>query len=83
MAEQDTIITIVIVCFSYALIPQVYQGFKNKKGYISLQTSGITAIGMYILAIVYYTLGLIFSATISIITATIWTTLFVQKIIYK
>jgi len=83
MVWQDVIITIVIILFSYALVPQIYQGFKEKKGFINLQTSMITAIGMYSLAVIYLTLNLYFSSIISEITAILWTTLFFQKIIYK
>jgi len=83
MVWQDTAITIIIVAFSYALLPQVIKGFKEKRGLISLQTSIITGTGMYILSGIYLTLGLYFSATIGVITGALWTTLFIQKIIYK
>jgi len=80
---QDYIITITIIAFSYALIPQVYQGFKKKRGYINLQTSGITALGMFTLTYVYLTLNLNFSSLISFINALLWSILFIQKLIYK
>jgi len=71
------------MAFGYALLPQIYQGFKQKKGLINLQISLITAVGMYILTFVYITLELYFSATISFVTGIIWIILFAQKIIYK
>jgi len=83
MIWQDAVITIIMIAFSYALIPQVYQGFKQKKGFINLQTSIITSLGMYILTFTYITLELYFSATMGLINAILWTTLFFQKIIYK
>ena len=83
MIWQDTTIAIVIIAFSYALLPQVYQGFKQKKGLINLQTSTITALGMYILSFVYFTLELYFSTIMSLITGTLWAILFFQKIAYK
>ena len=83
MVWQDIVITITIMAFSYALIPQIYQGFKQKKGLINLQTSSITAIGMYILTAIYLTLNLYFSAIIGEITAILWTILFFQKVKYK
>jgi len=83
MIWQDIIITIIMMAFSYALLPQIYQGFKKRKGFINLQTAGITFIGMYILTYVYFTLGLIFSTFIAFITGTFWLILFIQKIIYK
>ncbi len=35
----------IMVLFSYALISQVYLGFKEKKGFINIQTSLITSEG--------------------------------------
>jgi hypothetical protein len=83
MVWQDIIISIVIVAFGYALIPQIIDGFKNRKSHINLQTSLITSTGMYILTFIYFTLGLYFSTAIAFITGTLWVTLFLQKIIYK
>ncbi len=80
---QDYIITLSVLAFSYALIPQIYQGFKKKKGYINLQTSAITAIGMYVLTFTYFTLELYFSTIMVFITGTLWGVLFIQKILYK
>ena len=83
MVWQDIIITIVIISFSYALLPQIYQGFKKKKGFINLQTSGITGLGMYVLTFVYFTLELYFSTFMVFIGGILWSILFIQKIIYK
>jgi len=80
---QDIIITITILAFSYALIPQVVEGFRNNKGSINLQTSLITSIGMFVLSVVYATLGLYFSTIVALLTGGLWTTLFFQKIFYK
>lgn len=80
---QDYVITIAIIAFSYALVPQIYQGFKKKRGYINLQTSGITTIGMYALTYAYFTLGLYFSTIMVFINGTLWLILFIQKLIYK
>jgi hypothetical protein len=77
------IIFIASFLFSYALIPQVYVGFKKKKGYINLQTSIINSIGMYAVAVCFFTLNLLFSAILAITTATLWGVLAFQKIIYK
>ena len=83
MSWQDITITGIIISFSYALIPQIYNGFKEKKGLINFQTSLITSIGMYLLSIIYFTMDLYFSTIISLITGIFWTILFIQKIIYK
>lgn len=83
MAWQDITITICILAFSYALIPQIVKGFKNKKSLIATQTSLITSIGMFAIAITYITLNLTFSAIIALLTGALWATLFIQNIIYK
>jgi len=83
MPWQDIVITIIIISFSYALIPQIYKGFKEKRGLINLQTSMITGFGMYLISMIYFTLNLYFSAIIGIITGMFWTILFLQKLIYK
>ena len=82
MSWQDIVITICMILFSYALVPQIYQGFKQKKGFINFQTSLITATGMYVLTITYFTLNLTFSTMMGFITGTLWAILLFQKIIY-
>lgn len=83
MVWQDIVITLCLIAFSYALIPQVYQGFKQRKGFINIQTSLITSIGMYTLTFVYFTLNLNFSTIIAFVTGTLWLILFIQGVIYK
>jgi hypothetical protein len=83
MVWQDITITICILFFSCALIPQIYQGFRKKEGSITLQTSLITFVGMYVLSFTYLTLKLYFSTIVGIITGTLWLTLFIQGIIYE
>ena len=83
MIWQDYIVTIIMIALSYALLPQIIQGFKQKRSEINIQTSIINVIGLYTLASIYITLGLFFSSSITFITATCWLILFIQKIIYK
>ncbi len=83
MAWQDIIIGFAIVALGYALVPQVYKGFKDKRKMMHIQTTTITTIGMYTLAITYLTLDLIFSSIVTFITGTLWLLLFIQTIIYK
>lgn len=83
MVWQDIVITIVIIFFSYALIPQIIKGFKEKRKLIAFQTTSITSLGMFIISITYLTLDLLFSSIIAFITAIFWAILFIQGIIYK
>jgi len=80
---QDNIITLANLIFAYALIPQVLQGFKEKKAHINFQTGLLTAIGAYTMSFAYYTLHLWFSTIIGTFNATMWLILFLQKILYK
>ena len=83
MPWQDIILTIANIMFAYALIPQVTQGFKNKKSYINFQTGLLTTVAMYSLVAVYFSLGLFFSVIVSIFNATMWLLLLLQGFIYK
>ncbi|MEI8061205.1 MAG: hypothetical protein WCG99_02840 [Candidatus Berkelbacteria bacterium] len=83
MTWQDAVITIACTIFSLSLVPQIYFGFKEKRGPIKFQTSIPTFIGMYAIAITYLTLSLRYSAIISFLTGTLWLILCIQRIIYK
>ncbi len=83
MIWQDMIITIASLLFTFSLFGQAYHGFKRKRGFIILRTSGLTALGLYAIGISVFTLSLYYSAIITIINATLWLTLFVQGIIYQ
>jgi len=83
MIWQDMIIFITNLFFSYALVPQVYLGFKKKKGYIHLQTSLINSAGMYLVSFCFFTLRLYFSTVLGLATATLWAVLAIQKFVYK
>jgi hypothetical protein len=58
MVWQDIVIAIANVLFGYSLIYQVFKGFKEKKGFLALQTSLLTSIRLYAVAFVYLTLKL-------------------------
>jgi len=82
MLWQDIVITIASIIFSISLFPQVYLGFKNKKGYITFATYIPTFIGLYVVCVTYFTLGLFLSAVMCFITGTIWLILFFQRLIF-
>jgi hypothetical protein len=83
MIWQDFIISVATILFSLSLIYQAFKGFKEKKGFLSIPTSSVTAIALYAISFVYFNLGLYVSAAVSIINGTLWLLLFVQRIIYK
>ena len=83
MGWQDITITFVNFIFAYALIPQVLQGFKDKKAYINFQTGLLNTMGMYAMVAAFFSLGLVFSGSIGTFNATMWLLLFIQTLIYK
>lgn len=82
MVWQDIVISIASVLFAYSLVYQVYLGFKEKKGFIALQTSLLTTIGLYITAIAYFTLNLYLSTIIITFSGTMWLILLIQRFMY-
>lgn len=83
MVWQDIVISIVNIVFIIALIPQIYNGFKLKKGSVIIATSLPTFIGLYVVAIVFYTLELYYSSFVTVIGGILWTILFIQRLKYK
>ncbi len=83
MIWQDIIITIANLLFTYSLFHQVIYGFRKKKGLLTLTASGLTTLGLYAIAISFFTLGLYFSSIVSVINATLWLILLIQRIIYN
>ncbi len=82
MVWQDWVISIANLLLIYSIIPQVYQGFKRKKGFLNLQTALMTTIGLYAIAVAFFSLNLMFSAIVITINATLWLVLFIQRIKY-
>lgn len=83
MVWQDIVITFCTILFGYSLIPQIYYGFKNKIGTITIQTSLLTALGLLVVAFTFFTLGMWFSSAVNVIMAGLWATLLYQRIKYK
>lgn len=83
MVWQDIVMMIMNLVFALSLIPQVYHGFKEKRGLIKIETSAPTFMGLYAVAFSLYTLSLFFSAISATITGTFWFILFVQRLIYR
>jgi hypothetical protein len=80
---QDIVIAIANILFGYSLIWQVYYGFKKKKALLSKQSSFLTTLGLYALAITYFSLNLYLSTLIGVFNGTMWLLLFIQGLIYE
>ena len=72
---QDVVIAIVSFLFGFILIPQ-FRDLLRGKFYINLYTSGITAIGLFILAATFLTLKFWISFIADIFSGIIWLLLF-------
>ena len=83
MVWQDIIIASANVLFGYSLAFQVWKGFKDKKGYLALQASFLTMIGLYAMTFTFFTLGLFVSSVVAFFNGTMWLLLFIQGLIYK
>ncbi len=83
MIWQDIIIAIANLLFTISLITQVSYGFKRRKGLLTLPTAGLTTIGLYAISICFFTLGLLISGFVSGFNATLWLTLFIQRIVFQ
>jgi hypothetical protein len=83
MIWQDIVIAIANLLFTFSLVNQVYHGFKTKKGFILLRTSGLTSLGLYLVGFSFFSLSLYFSGIIATTNATLWLTLFIQRLIFK
>ena len=80
---QDYVTSAVSVALSYALIPQVIKGFKEKRPNISIQTGVLTTLGMYVMTYTFYSLDMDFSSVTSAVTGTLWAVLLGQSISYR
>lgn len=83
MAWQDFLIFSANFIFAYSLLHQVLHGFKEKKGYLTLSTASLSALGLYTIGFALFTLQLYFSALMTILNAVLWSILFAQSIFYK
>lgn len=83
MVWQDIVIAFANLLFGYSLAFQVWKGFKDKKGYLALQTSFLTTIGLYALAFSFFTLNLLVSTIVATFNGTMWLILFIQGLLYK
>ena len=83
MIWQDIVISIATIVFSIALVPQIIEGYTQKKALITLWASGPTFIGLFAMTYAFFTLHLYYSTIMDFINAILWLIIFIQGIIYK
>jgi hypothetical protein len=72
---QDIVIAVVSILFGFILIPQLRDVWNGKTN-LNLFTASLTTIGLYILAVTFYTMQFWISFTAEIFSGTIWLLLF-------
>jgi len=80
---QDMVVAGANLLFAYSILTQVVHGFREKKGFILLRTSGPTTLGLYAMAVAFFTIPLFYSASVAAFNATLWLLLFIQRLIYE
>ncbi|MBS3134976.1 hypothetical protein J4406_01215 [Candidatus Woesearchaeota archaeon] len=83
MLWQDYVFSGATIAFSYALIPQIIKGFREKKANITTQTATITSGGLIICAATASTMDLYLTTALYSVASGLWGTLFYQSIKYK
>ena len=76
MLWQDIVIAVVSLLFGFILIPQLKDMWRDKS-ILNIYTAGLTTIGLFILAITFYTLNLWISVVAETFSAIIWLFLFI------
>lgn len=76
MIWQDIVIAIVSVLFGFILIPQL-KDVWNKKTILNEFTAALTTVGLFILAITFFTLNLYISVVAETFSGIIWLLLFI------
>lgn len=82
MLWQDIVIALTNVVFSISLIPQVYHGFHHHAGPIQYQTSIPIALGLFTLAVTFWTLSLYISVLSATLQGLLWLILVFQRAKY-
>lgn len=74
MLWQDLVIALVGLSFGFMLLPQLKDVIRGKT--LNVSTAGLTTIGLYILAVTFYTLELWITVFAELFSATVWFLLF-------
>jgi len=74
-AWQDIVIAVISILFGFILIPQL-RDVWNGKSTLNLFTASLTTIGLYILAVTFFTMQFWISFTAELFSGTIWLLLF-------
>lgn len=79
---QDIVIAVVSILFGFILLPQLKEVWKGKT-ILNVYTAGLTTIGLYVLAITFFTMGFWISVVAELFSGTVWLLLFVFSVSNK
>jgi len=79
---QDYVIATVSLLFGFILLPQLKDVWCGKT-VLNRYTAGLTTIGLYILAVTFFTLNLWVSVVAELFSGTVWLLLFLFSVINK
>lgn len=82
MVWQDVVVALANVLFMVSLLHQVRYGFRLRKGTVTLTTSALTAVGLFAVAVAFFTLSLFWSAVATGAAGILWSVLFVQAVMF-
>jgi hypothetical protein len=80
---QDIGLSVVVILFNIALVPQIIYGARVKRKTIATLTALLTVLGTAFIAYIYFSLKLYASAGIQIVTTILWGILLLQSIKYR
>jgi len=78
-AWQDLVIAVVSILFGFILIPQLKDVWYGKS-ILNLYTASLTTIGLYVLALTFFTMEFWISFIAELFSGTIWLLLFVLSL---
>ena len=78
---QDYVIAVVGLSFGFMLLPQLRDVIRGKS--VNLYTAGLTTIGLYILAVTFFTLEMWITTAAEIFSGTVWFLLFFFSVLHK
>ncbi len=78
---QDLVIAVVGLSFGFMLLPQLRDVIRGKS--VNIYTAGLTAIGLYILAVTFLTLEMWITTIAEIFSGTVWFLLFFFSALHK
>ena len=79
---QDMVMAICSFGFALALLPQVLKGFRDRAGYLTLPTAGLTAAAVLAISVCRFSLALHYAGVVDGVVGGLWVILLLQRLRY-